>query len=117
MLCDEGRRSGPVPGRGSLLKGRDANQGVPCVPFLWNRANAGLDGYTSRCSLRCSLGVPSLPVIKGRGAWEHLWTRDDAEVFLQGVPCQTLINARFHGIGNTGNTGNTCFEAPKATRP
>ena len=83
------------------------NQGVPGVPSQETRTNARKDGNTLMCSIRCSIGVPSKPVIHHDGPMEHLEIRSPLKVFQKSVPNQTRINAGSQRDWNTWNTGNT----------
>ena len=86
------------------------SQGVPGVLSMESRAIPGSEGNTSRCSPRCSLGVPACPDALPCGRLEHLEHRAASQVFRLGVPSQSPAHAHSWGDENTWNTWNTSRE-------
>ena len=77
--------------------------GVPGVPTLEPLMDAGKEGNTSRCSQRCSLGVPSISS-PGLPGGEHLPGGMEHLGHSQRCSTENLANASFGISGNTWNT-------------
>lgn len=86
--------------------------GVPGVPTLEPLMDAGKEGNTSRCSQRCSLGVPSLPLPGFPGA-EHLPGR--MEHFWNTPRC-SRENRTIAGSEASWNTWNTWNTFPRGSQ-
>jgi hypothetical protein len=89
--------------------------GVLGVPGLGTLVNVGKDENTSRCSQRCSLGVPSISS-PGLPGGEHL--PRGMEHLGNSPRCSTenRVNAGSYASGNTWNTWNTWNTFPRGSQ-
>jgi hypothetical protein len=100
------------------------NLGVPGVTTVESRVNAGKEWNTSRCSPRCSKGVPSLslswplfPLLARLEPMEHLLRGWNTSRCSNRCSIKARMNACSRCHWNTWNIENTDFREAKVKHP